>query len=62
MADGPPFDSRMKAELVEALVDLWDNIAAPEVKQLRPETVDLCRFVHQVREHGAHWTDWRHRR
>lgn len=50
----------MRAELLDALDDLWSNIAAPEVKQLQPNTLALCRFVHHVRYHGAEWTDWRH--
>jgi hypothetical protein len=61
-ANEPPFDSEMRAALLDALDDLWANIGPTEVRQLQPETVDLCQFVHEVRDHGAHWTDWRHRR
>lgn len=52
----------MQAALLDALDDLWSNIDAPEVKQLQPETVALCQYVHEVRHHGAEWTDWRHSR
>jgi hypothetical protein len=44
------------------LDDLWANIGPAEVRQLQPETVDLCQFVHEVRDHGAHWSDWKHQR
>lgn len=44
-------DPASNYQLIKAIMDLWDNIGPAEVKQLQPETLRLCEFIHEVRDH-----------
>jgi hypothetical protein len=39
-------------ELLTAILDLWAECGATEVKQLQDETVELCMRLHEEVEHG----------
>lgn len=53
MADRSEPQHQDLEDLYGVIDDLWSNIGANEVRQLRPETRAICQIIHEERYHDG---------